>query len=384
MDSSSTSADCQFWTINGRFAAQRMTGVQRYAHEIVNALDRILAEQPDLAARIKFELLVPPGAQRAPAALSRIRIRSSSFGSGHFWDQIVLRRNRRAGVLSLGNFGPIAIRNHILCIHDANTFIAPDSYSRAFRLGYKTLLPLVARTARRIATVSAFSAKMLTTYGISRPEQMFIAPNGHEHALRWNAKAADPALAAKLARPFVILLGSKARHKNTQIVLGQAAALERAGIDIAVVGSAAGIFAKQAELVDRPNVHQLGYVTDDDLAALYARAVCLAFPSTTEGFGIPLLEAMALGCPVVSSTAASLREVGGDAVVYVDPGDGASWAEAIIGLAGNSDLRAELTAKGRRQARLFSWNKSAEIYLGEILKVSGFPIAPDHSPRLFD
>ena len=357
-----------------------MTGVQRYAHEIVNALDRILAEQPDLAARIKFELLVPPGAQHAPAALSRILIRSSSLGSGHFWDQIVLRRNRRAGVLSLGNFGPIAIRNHILCIHDANTFIAPDSYSRAFRLGYKTLLPLVARTARRIATVSAFSAKMLTTYGISRPEQMFIAPNGHEHALRWNAKAADPALAAKLARPFVILLGSKARHKNTQIVLGQAAALERAGIDIAVVGSAAGIFAKQAELVDRPNVHQLGYVTDDDLAALYARAVCLAFPSTTEGFGIPLLEAMALGCPVVSSTAASLREVGGDAVVYVDPGDGASWAEAIIGLAGNSDLRAELTAKGRRQARLFSWNKSAEIYLGEILKVSGFPIAPDHSP----
>jgi glycosyltransferase involved in cell wall biosynthesis len=124
----------------------------------------------------------------------------------------------------------------------------------------------------------------------------------------------------------------------------------------------------------------LGYVTDDDLAALYARAVCLAFPSITEGFGIPLLEAMALGCPVVSSTAASLQEVGGDAAVYVGPDDGARWAEAIIGMAGNSDLRVELTAKGRRQARLFSWNKSAEIYLGEILKVSGFPIAPGHSP----
>jgi glycosyltransferase involved in cell wall biosynthesis len=380
VDSSSTSADCQFWTINGRFTGQRMTGVQRYAHEIVNALDRILTEQPDLAARIKFELLVPPGAQHVPTTLSRIRIRNSSFGSGHFWDQVVLRRNRQAGVLSLGNSGPVAIRNHILCIHDANTFIAPDSYSMAFRLGYKTMLPLVARTARRVATVSAFSAKMLAAYGISRPDKMFIAPNGHEHALRWNANAADLALFVKLARPFVILLGSKARHKNTQIVLGQAAALDRAGIDIAVVGSAAGIFSRQEQLVDRPNIHQLGYVTDDDLAALYARAICLAFPSITEGFGIPLLEAMALGCPVVSSTAASLQEVGGDAAVYVGPDDGARWAEAIIGMAGNSDLRVELTAKGRRRARLFSWNKSAEIYLGEILKVSGFPIAPDHSP----
>lgn len=380
MDSSSTSADCQFWTINGRFAGQRMTGVQRYAHEIVNALDRILAERPDLAARIKFELLVPPGAQHVPTALSRIRIRNSRFGSGHFWDQVVLRRNRQAGVLSLGNSGPVAIGNHILCIHDANTFITPDSYSMAFRLGYKTLLPLVARTARRVATVSAFSAKMLAAYGIAQPDKTFIAPNGHEHALRWNANAADPALFVKLARPFVILLGSKARHKNTRIVLGQAAALDRAGIDIAVVGSAAGIFSRQEQLVDRPNVHQLGYVTDDDLAALYARAICLAFPSITEGFGIPLLEAMALGCPVVSSTAASLQEVGGDAAVYVGPDDGARWAEAIIGMAGNSDLRVELTAKGRRQARLFSWNKSAEIYLGEILKVSGFPIAPGHSP----
>lgn len=382
VDSSSTSADCRFWTINGRFASQRMTGVQRYAHEIVKALDHILAEQPEVSARLKFELLIPPGAQHVPAALSRIGIRNSSFGSGHFWDQVVLRGNRRAGVLSLGNFGPIAIRNHILCIHDANTFITPDSYSMAFRLGYKTLLPLVARTARRIATVSAFSAKMLTTYGVCRQDKIFIAPNGHEHVLRWNAEAADPALAARLARPFVVLLGSKARHKNTQIVLDQAAALDRAGIDIAVVGSAAGIFARQAEPVDRRNVHQLGYVTDDDLAALYAGAVCLAFPSTTEGFGIPLLEAMALGCPVISSTAASLQEVGGDAAIYVDPGDGRKWAEAIIGLAGNSDLRAELTARGRRQARLFSWNKSARIYLGEILKASGFPTVPDHSPLL--
>ena len=378
MDGSSTPAD-RFWTIIGRFASQRMTGVQRYAHEIVSALDRILAEQGDLAARIRFELLVPPGAQQVPTALSRIRIRKSRFGSGHFWDQVILRQNRGSGVLSLGNFGPIAIRNHILCVHDANTFIMPESYSRAFRLGYRTLLPLVARTARRVATVSAFSARMLTTYGIARPERIFIAPNGHEHALRWNAEKANPATIAKLTRPFVILLGSKASHKNTRIVLGQAAALDRAGIDIAVVGSAAGIFSTLAELAEQPNVHQLGYVTDDDLAALYARAICLAFPSITEGFGIPLLEAMALGCPVVSSTAASLQEVGGDAAIYVDPGDGAGWAEAIIGLAGNNDLRAEGIAKGRRQARLFSWNRSAGIYLGEILKLSAIPMAPDHS-----
>jgi glycosyltransferase involved in cell wall biosynthesis len=102
---------------------------------------------------------------------------------------------------------------------------------------------------------------------------------------------------------------------------------------------------------------------------LYERALCLVFPSTTEGFGIPPLEAMALGCPVISSNAASLKEVGGDAVIYVGPDDGDRWREAIIALSVNGDLCASMSEKGRRRASLFSWKRSAEIYLNEILRL---------------
>jgi glycosyltransferase involved in cell wall biosynthesis len=110
-----------------------------------------------------------------------------------------------------------------------------------------------------------------------------------------------------------------------------------------------------------------GYVGDDDLAALYEAAP--AFPSKTEGFGIPPLEAMTRGCPVISSNAASLVEVGGDAVAYADPNHGDGWRDAIIGLAGNPDLRAAMATRGRTRAALFSWKRSARLYLDEILRL---------------
>jgi glycosyltransferase involved in cell wall biosynthesis len=357
------------WAINGRFVTQRMTGVQRYAWEIAVSLDSILSEGGDLARRLGFRLVLPPGADVRPA-LSQIDVRPTRFGSGHVWDQFVLPWYSNSGVLSLGNFGPITARNHIVCIHDANTFIEPESYSRAFGLAYRTLLPLIGKRASRVATVSQFSADMLAKYGVCRREKIFIAPNGHEHALRWDARRAEIPLLKTLKRPYILLLGSSAKHKNVHVVLEQAPGLDAAGIDIVVVGAASSIFSADATDYQRSNVHRAGYVGDDDLAALYEGALCLAFPSKTEGFGIPPLEAMARGCPVISSNAASLVEVGGDAVAYVDSDHGAGWRDAIIGLAANPGLRGTMAEQGRKRAALFSWRRSAQLYLDEILRIS--------------
>ncbi|HKR84032.1 MAG TPA: glycosyltransferase family 1 protein [Terriglobales bacterium] len=356
------------WTINGRFLAQRMTGVQRYAHEIVSALDNILADTSNQACT-PMRLVLPPGVKTKPS-LSKIVIFQTRVGSGHPWDQCVLPFYEGEGVLSLGNFGPVIARRHIVCIHDANTFILPESYSRAFRLAYRTLLPLVGKCARRVATVSRFSADMLVKHGICRAEKIFVAPNGHEHVLRWDARRAQIPLLGKLRRPYVLLLGSTAKHKNIEIIFKQAEALDRAGIEIVVAGGAFSIFSTSTPIASRPNIHHVGFVGDDELAALYEGALCLVFPSKTEGFGIPPLEAMAKGCPVISSNAASLIDVGGDAVLYVDPDDGDQWRETIIGLAGNGDLRASLSSKGRQRSALFSWRHSAELYLDEMERLA--------------
>jgi glycosyltransferase involved in cell wall biosynthesis len=348
-----------------------MTGVQRYAREIIASLAEILLENRDIARWLGMRLIVPPGAE-VKLVLPQIEVRRTRFGSGHAWDQFVLPLYARSGVLSLGNFGPVLARNHIVCIHDANTFIEPESYSRAFGLAYCTLLPLIGKRARRVATVSRFSADMLVKYGICRREKIFIAPNGHEHALRWDANRAQiPLISALKRRPYVLLLGSRAKHKNVDVILEQAQGLDAAGIDIVVVGAASSIFSANAPAFQRSNIHYAGYLGDDDLAALYEGALCLVFPSKTEGFGIPPLEAMARGCPVISSNAASLVEVGGDAVVYVDPDHGDGWRDAIIGLSGNDGLRATMAAQGRKRAVLFSWKRSAQLYLDEILRLRG-------------
>lgn len=364
--------------INGRFLTQRVTGVQRYALEIVTALDQILSQQGDNFSQLAMRLILPPGIEAKPA-LAKIGICQTNSGSGHLWDQFVLPFYAGDVLLSLGNFGPIFSQNHIVCIHDANTFIRPESYSRGFGMAYRTLLPLIGRRASRISTVSRFSADMLVKYGVCRREKIFVAPNGHEHALRWDPTRAQLPLLKSLKRPYVLLLGSRAEHKNVDIVLRQAQGLDEAGIDIVVVGAASSIFSSHVPTFQASNVHYAGYVGDDDLAALYSGARCLVFPSRTEGFGIPPLEAMARGCPVISSNAASLMEVGGTAVAYVDPDRGDDWRDAIVGLSANDGLRAAMAAQGRQQAALFSWRASAQLYLDEILRLSEMSVRQGRS-----
>lgn len=359
----------QGWVINGRFLTQRVTGVQRYASEIVTALDDILAQDEDSARRLSIRLVAPPGVPKAPG-LARIDYYQTSYGGGHGWDQLILPFFARGGVLSLGNFGPLLCANQIVCIHDANTFIAPDSYSRSFGIAYRTISPVVGRRALRLATVSRFSADALVQYGVCPPEKIFIAPNGYEHALRWDANRARHPLLRTLRRPYIMLLASAAKHKNVGMILKQAQGLDEAGLDIVLMGSEDRIYAADQLPASHSNVYHAGYVSDDDLAAFYQNALCLVFPSKTEGFGIPPLEAMARGCPVISSNAASLIEVGGDAVLYVDPEHSEAWREAVIGLASNDAVRSSMIERGRRRASMFSWKESASIYLEEMLRFS--------------
>jgi glycosyltransferase involved in cell wall biosynthesis len=357
------------WTVNGRFAAQELTGVQRYAQEILRAMDNILTQENKILRQLRLQLIVPPGAQYIPD-MSYVSVRETRFGSGHLWDQLVLPWYERAGILSLGNSGPILSRRHIVCIHDANTFIAPESYSRTFGTFYRTLLPLIGRQACRVATVSKFSADMLVKYGICAREKILVVYNGHEHALRWNASRVDPRRVNLTTRRYVLLLGSQAKHKNTEVVLSGASALDAAGIDIVVVGGASGIFSGGVHGVSGRNIHYAGYASDDELAAFFENALCFAFPSKTEGFGTPPLEAMVCGCPVISADTASLPEVGGKAVLYADPDKPAEWIDRILSLASSEELRAELIEKGRQRAKMFSWNEGARQYIDELLRLS--------------
>ena len=352
------------WAINGRYLTQPQTGVQRYAGEITRAIDAALARDETAARAMRWELLLPADCEATPR-FEAITVRRARHGSGQVWEQTVLAAAARGGLVNLANLGPLCHGRQIVCMHDANVFLEPTSYSRSFRLAYKALFPVLARRSRAVTTVSAFSAAMLRDFGVtgSRPAQVIC--NGHEHALRWNAKASPFSAPDRFARPYVFALGSRARHKQIDLLLGLAPALDALGLDLVLSGGGAPIFATTNEAAREAatNVHTVGFVGDDDLAALFRGALCFAFPSRTEGFGLPLLEAMVHGAPIVSSDCASMPEVCGNAALYAPADKPEVWLAQIRRLATDPVLREDLREKGRSRYPRFSWSAGAERYL---------------------
>jgi glycosyltransferase involved in cell wall biosynthesis len=346
--------DCDF-VINGRFLSQPVTGVQRYAREITESIDRMLSRSNG-----RVRLLAPTKATSVPDYKS-IDVTHLGLATGHLWEQSELPLRADKPILSLCNSGPAYSANQVVCIHDVNVFREPDSYSFAFRMVYKTLLPVLAKTSVRITTVSQVSREEIARCLPVKASKIMVIPNGHEHAFRWQASRSSLARTMTNARPFVFLLGS-ARHKNINLILQQAEELDSLGLDLVVAGGTSSIYADTSR-VRGSHIKWLGRVSDDDLAHLYSRAFCLAFPSRSEGFGLPLVEAMALGCPVVSSDCGSMQEICGDAALLASPDDPAAWHAHFAALVGAESLRTELRERGFQRVKRFSWAESSEAYL---------------------
>lgn len=344
--------------INGRFLTQNATGVQRYAMNVVKALDSTLGNDERLP-------MIAPAGTTDPGFARLPLVTSGSFG-GHAWEQIALARTGHGLLLNLCNSAPAFKKDQIVCIHDANIFAAPESYSPAFRMAYSRLQPLLVRRAARIATVSHASARQLARYLPVRKEDIAVLPNGHEHALEWDAERAETAPQVVSAiggrgRQFVLALASRAKHKNLGLLAKVAEALDGLHIDIVVAGGSDGIFASDL-LEELPNVLLVGRVSDEDLAYFLKHALCLVFPSMTEGFGLPIVEAMALGCPVVASDCASMPEVCGTAALMASPFRPDKWIGHIEALKRSDLLKGELRGRGLEQVRNFSWTNTAAGY----------------------
>lgn len=348
--------------MNGRFLTRNATGVDRYAREILNAMDVLIGEGNPLAAGLTLDILCPAGLVEV-SPFANIPIRPLPRAPGHFWEQFILPCYIRGGLVSLCNTGPLTLKKQIVCIHDLNSRITPESYGLMFRAVYRVLVPALGRRAAQIVTVSRFAQKTIERFDIKPADKIEVIHDGYEHVLGWNPDRSR-LTRANLPNPFVLLVGSKAPHKNVAIIYSIAAELAARDIYVVVAGGEdASVYARQNSGPLPRNVKHLGRVNDDDLAYLYRRALCLVFPSRTEGFGLPVLEAMALGCPVISSDAASLPEVCGEAALYASPDDAAGWLAAIGRMASDPLLRERLAAAGPQRAKTFSWREGAKKYL---------------------
>jgi glycosyltransferase involved in cell wall biosynthesis len=278
-----------------------------------------------------------------------------------FWVQAQLPWAVRGGLVSFCNLGPVLVLRQIVCMHDAQTWIARDSYSWGFRLVHHLVLPILGHSSRAVTTVSRFSRDHLINLQVVRDDKLVVTYNGHEHALRWDPGRSD--LDLQPERPFVLAIGRKEKHKNNELLQRLAAALERRGIDLNVAGDIdPAVLAGPGNILP-PNVRLLGRISDDDLAKALDSALCFVFPSRMEGFGLPAVEAMARGCPVILSDTASLPEIYGDAALYAPPDDDAAWIDGVLRLRDDPALRRAMSHKGRERARAYSWRAIAEQYL---------------------
>ena len=348
--------------VNGKFLSASPTGVHRVAAELLAAVDDLrLADE----ARGAWSLLAPRDARHLPD-LQTIAQRRAGVTTWQPWEQLdlpVLTRN--APLLSLCNLAPLAHPASVVMMHDAQVFSSPSSYSAQFRLLYRNLQPRLGRRALRVLTVSAFSKAELARYGVAPEDKIHVVPNGCDHLLRIASDASVVNALALDGRPFVLALANTQTHKNIDVLLR---AFDRRPLEelrLVLVGKAdrAAFESKGLQVPD--GVVFAGGVSDAGFRALYEAATCLAFPSTTEGFGLPPLEAMSLGCPVIAAPCGALPETCGDAALYAQPHDPEAWVRAILGLVNDPQLRSRLIAAGRVRAACYTWSASA----GRLLKV---------------
>jgi glycosyltransferase involved in cell wall biosynthesis len=346
--------------LNGKFTAQRTTGVQRVAAQLVTALD----------ARVsgRWVMLCPAGAQLPELRHIETRVVGPSGMPLVLWEQCLLPWAARDGVLlNLAGAAPALARRQVCMLHDAAVFDHPEGYTRSFTAWYRWLFRRVARKALALLTVSNFSRERLAMHLHVDASRFALVPNGADHL---DAVEPDDTVLDRhglRGQRFLLAVGSDNPTKNHAALLAAFAALsDQSGLRLVMAGGRnAAVFADRLH-EPVPGVTRIGQVGDAQLKSLYGHALALVFPSLYEGFGLPPLEAMACGCAVAASHAASLPEVCGSAALYFDPLDADSIAAALRRLSGDADLRRSLRAAGARHAAGYPWSASAAALLAAL------------------
>lgn len=341
---------------------QPLSGVQRYAREILGALDRLLSDRDSGFDRI--EVLLPRPVE-APD-WKGLNLRVIPGGDGHFWEQVTLARAARDGrLLSLGNAGPMLHPDHVVCLHDAHLFDMPEAFSKPYRLWHRTLRPVLARRARGLVTVSDHSACRLAHHLGVKATQFDIIPNSAEHVLQWPTSPDAPTRYGLQRGAYLLCVGNQSPNKNLDALIKAHATLGASVPPLALVGGdVPGVATVDTT---RGSAVHLGRVPDTDLRGLYDGAAGFVFPSLNEGFGIPPLEAMELGVPVICARSGAMPDVLGDAPMWFDPRNGADMARAMGEFSKLSQpARAAMVVRGKTVAAQYRWHDSAARLLAVV------------------
>lgn len=316
--------------VNGRFLSRRITGVERYGREILSYIG------------------------------SNCRLEKTGVNglAGHAWEQFILPLKMNAGSIlwSPANTGPLWIQAQALTIHDLSPLEHPEWFKKNFAAWYRLFLPILARRVRVVFTPSDYvKHKVEKQTGI---RNVIVTPNGVDVS-RFHPQAKQDTFT--FPKRYILFVGSLQPRKNLQLLLQawQTIKDEFKDLSLVVAGGVGPVF-EAIKFVAEERVRFLGYVADSDLPGLYAHAALSVLPSLDEGFGLPALEAMACGTPVIVSNAGALPEVVGDAGLIFDVSKVDDLIRAIREVLCARNMRLTLQEKGLARAKTYSWRQSAE------------------------
>ncbi len=279
------------------------------------------------------------------------------------------RKNKLAVYHAMRNFGVPIFGNvpMVVTIHDVIPHIFPKQYSANIleRCYYELALRIAIWRAQRILTVSQFSKQeLMRCYGVAA-DKIVVTPIAASEAFSVLPAAALQAVRERYALParFILTIGGSEWRKNVERLLRVHQKHFSDNYQLVVIGGPWRGYDLAAKYKEIHSIRFLANLPEEDLVAIYNLADLFVFPSLYEGFGIPLLEAMACGTPVVTANAASMPEVGGSAALYFDPLDEDDMAARIKQVLDDEALRKQLVSAGRKRVQQFSWQSCAQATL---------------------
>lgn len=353
--------------VNGRFLCQAMTGVQRYALHTLLALDDLLGREAALRERLHITLAAPAGT--TTPTLAHIDVCCEGGSTGHLWEQLVLPRLARGAYLVNFNYsGPLFKRNQLITVHDATVVAVPEAFGWRYRLVHRAIVAWLKDRVQRVMTISEFSRRELQErMGV---QDALVGTEGWDHLKAVDDDNAAQAVLAKHGlQPgrYLLAAGSLKPNKNFEVIDRALQLLPKFEMTVAIAGARDRSVFRHSE--PGPNVRLLGYVDDAELAQLYRHAAWFVFPSLYEGFGLPAIEAMGNGCPVIAAKAASIPEVCGNAALYFDPHDAPALAQLLRSAAHDAPLRSRMKQLGLARAAHYGWDANARIVLRHLLSL---------------
>ena len=349
--------------IDAHTLGRRATGNETYVRSLLEAL----TERHD----IHPIALVDPGAA-IPHSLAR---NHRLLGWKHPIPRLMLdlaspRRKWGAQLLHVQYIRPpMSDVPIVTTVHDISFEHFPAMFTLMARARMRALIPWSARRSRAVLTGSAYSRMdLIERYGLSE-DRVWVTPYAADARFRLHSRAEIEAVLERLRLPhdYVLCVGNLQPRKNLPRLLDAYAQLSNTRPPLVVVGQRAwlhsDVFSSLRRLAMADQIHLTGYVAGTDLPALYSGALAFVYPSLFEGFGLPILEAMASGAPTVASNTSSIPEVAGNAAIQVDPTDVDAIAEALDRVISSESLRATMRKRGFRQAAQFSWDRCAEATL---------------------